>query len=86
MDTRALFVAAGEALFRESWKGPLAAALSVSERRLRRWMQTGDIPPGVWKELHQMLIDRHAELRRCETLAMQIASLVRAQVDPPPEH
>jgi hypothetical protein len=85
MDTRALFVAVVEARFRESWKGPLADALSISERRLRRWTQTGETPSGVWKELHQMLTDRHAELRHCETLAMQVASLVRAQVDPPPE-
>ena len=85
METRAQFAAVGAALFRASWKGPLAVALSISERRLRRWMQMGEIPPGVWKEPHHMLTDRHAELRRCETLAMQVASLVRAQVDPPPE-
>ena len=51
---------AGEALFGEQWKSPLARALGVSgSRQMRQWM-AGErlIPPDIWPELRRLLIER----------------------------
>ena len=53
----------GEALYGPSWRGAVALALDVGERRVRRWAagQNG-IPPGVWGDLAGLLEARRAEL------------------------
>lgn len=58
MDDRTLLVAIGEALYGQSWKTELAADLKVDDRSLRRWIQTGEVPLGVWRDLIALLADR----------------------------
>lgn len=42
----------GEALFGAHWRTPLAVALDVNERTVRRWVsEEVKIPLGVWKEI-----------------------------------
>jgi hypothetical protein len=58
MDDRTLLAAIGEALYRQSWKTELAGDLNVDDRSLRRWIQTGEVPEGVWRDLIVLLADR----------------------------
>lgn len=58
MDDRTLLAAIGEALYGQSWKTELAGDLKVDDRSLRRWIQTGDVPVGVWRDLIVLLTDR----------------------------
>lgn len=58
MDDRTLLAAIGEALYGPSWKMELAAALRVDDRSLRRWLQTGEVPLGVWRDLVVLLAAR----------------------------
>ncbi len=41
----------GEAAWGPSWQTPMAAALGVSDRTVRRWASAGDVPDGVWADL-----------------------------------
>lgn len=49
---------AGTALYGERWRQPLASALSVSERTVRRWA-AGEwpVPAKVWGELRTLLTE-----------------------------
>jgi hypothetical protein len=58
MDDRTLLVEIGEALYGRNWKTELAADLKVDDRSLRRWIQTGEVPTGVWRDLIVLLADR----------------------------
>lgn len=62
-----LFPEIGQSLFGPEWIAPLAGALGVSERTVRRWAgDPGAIPRGVWGDLARMLrfeIDRLGDLR-----------------------
>jgi hypothetical protein len=58
MDDRTLLAAIGEALYGQSWKVALAGDLKVDDRSLRRWIQTGEVPDGVWRDLIVLLADR----------------------------
>ena len=75
MDERALLEEAGTALFGADWKPALRDALNVDSRSLRSWLQTGTIPTGVWREIHDLLAQR-AELARtlCERISTRTAS------------
>lgn len=55
----------GEALYGERWQTPLANALGVADRTVRRWV-AGDsaIPDGVRDDLAALLANRATELRR----------------------
>lgn len=55
----------GRLLFGDHWRTPLAEALEVNERTLRRWVN-GEFrpPPGVYIELRKMMLDRGLELAR----------------------
>jgi len=58
MDDRTLLAAIGEALYGQSWKTELAGDLKIDDRSLRRWIQTGEVPEGVWRDLIVVLADR----------------------------
>lgn len=58
MDDRTLLAAIGEALYGQSWKTELARDLKVDDRSLRRWIQTGEVPTGVWRDLTVLIADR----------------------------
>ena len=62
MTDSALLGALGAALYGEHWKNPLANALGVSDRTLRRWLQTEAVPPGVWAEIAELAAEREAQL------------------------
>jgi len=62
MDDRGLLAAIGEALYGERWKTELANDLKIDDRSLRRWIQTSEIPPGVWRELAELLEARRADI------------------------
>lgn len=69
MDDRALLEAAGEALFPARWKVELARALGVDDRSLRRWLQTGVIPQGVWQDILGLARQRQGALHAlCEQI------------------
>jgi hypothetical protein len=51
---------AGEVLFGERWQAPLAGALGVSERTMRRWVAgTSPVPDGVWADIVDLIVERH---------------------------
>ena len=61
---------AGRALFGSAWQKPMAGALDVNERTVRRW-HAGDsnVPSGVWPELKELLGKHAAEcVRLCKHL------------------
>lgn len=58
MDDRTLLVAIGEALYGHHWQTSLSAKLDVSERTMRRWIASGEVPTGVWRDLVVSLADR----------------------------
>ena len=58
MDDRTLLAAIGEALYGQSWKVELSGDLNVDDRSLRRWIQTGKVPDGVWRDLIDLLANR----------------------------
>lgn len=58
MEDRTLLAAIGEALYGQSWKTELARDLKVDDRSLRRWIQTGEVPIGVWRDLSVLIADR----------------------------
>lgn len=64
MDDRTLLFEIGEALYGENWKTQVAGELSIDDRSLRRWIQTGEVPPGVWRELRTLLARRKAAISR----------------------
>lgn len=72
--TRDEFVSAGQALFGESWIGPLASASGIDRRSIAR-MASGalEVPAGLAEPLRRaalligdlrMVIDRHAPIDR----------------------
>lgn len=57
---KALLRLAGEILFGQRWQVPLAGALGVSERTMRRWVAgTAPMPDGVWNEIVGLIVERH---------------------------
>lgn len=60
----------GQALFGPSWQKPLAKALGVNVRTVRRWSNSDfDIPDGVWRDLAVLCWGRADKL---ETLALKL--------------
>ena len=56
--------AAGLALFGEHWINPLATALGVQERTMRREWLSGRarVPEGVWRDLATIVAAKHDAL------------------------
>ena len=59
---RRLLMRIGEALYGERWKQHLSITLNVDDRALRRWIATGQIPPGVWLELVALLTEQRRRI------------------------
>ena len=60
-----LLIEAAEALFGSNYRGPLAEALGVHERSLRRWLGgEAEIPAGVWRDLERLMVERRRGLDR----------------------
>lgn len=60
---RALVAQAGAALFGPRWPTPLAAALNLNERTVRRWNDPGSRsrpPESVMPQLIELLLERKA--------------------------
>ncbi|EPY03503.1 hypothetical protein K678_00290 [Magnetospirillum fulvum MGU-K5] len=58
-DPAALIAAVGQSLFGTHWQTDMAAALSVSDRTVRRWAAGTDAPrAGVWTDLHRLCLER----------------------------
>jgi hypothetical protein len=70
MTEREVLAEIGEALYGPSWKLPMASDLEVDDRSLRRWIQTGQIPKGVWKELAESLNKKNSEIKKLMTAAI----------------
>jgi hypothetical protein len=58
-----LLVRCGRALFGDRWQTPLAEALGVNDRTMRRWV-SGDaaIRTGIGTDLHRLLLERNLEI------------------------
>lgn len=55
---------AGRALYGSAWQTPMAEALSVADRTVRRWYAgESRIPPGIWPELRKMLVSHSQTCR-----------------------
>jgi hypothetical protein len=52
----------GEALFGPRWQTPLAEAMGVSDRTVRRWVAGQTVPPGAWAEIGELCRSRGAAL------------------------
>ena len=60
-----LLIEVAEALFGPSYRVPLAEALGVHERTLRRWLSgETEVPVGVWHDLRRLAEERHERLDR----------------------
>lgn len=67
MTTPTLLREAGEALYGDRWRVPLAGALDVNERTVRRWeVEQSPIPDGVWIELKSLLAAHGKRVRDLE--------------------
>lgn len=56
---------AGEALYGPQWQTPLALALGVADRTVRRWAADEfTIPAGIWPELAKLCRSRGRALER----------------------
>lgn len=62
MTDRSLLQRCGEALYGPRWQSEIARDLKVSDRTVRRWVASGDVPDGVYLELLSMCQERAAEL------------------------
>ena len=65
MRTASLLNDVGTALYGPRWFSPLAEALGVNNRSIRRWV-TGECEPspGVWRDLEGVIEDRVKDLDR----------------------
>ena len=66
----------GEAIWGAEWVGPMAAALRVAPRTVRRWAaDQQDIPPNVPSELIAICRDRRGELAETIDLLEAVSGL-----------
>ena len=69
---------AGEALYGNQWQTPLAQALGVSDRTMRRWVSgTASIPDDVLADIEQVARQRVADIYAfmAEVTAIQAARI-----------
>lgn len=70
-----LLIETGEALYGPRWQSDLARDLGVSDRTMRRWVAGGDNPkPGVYVDLHRLVVERQALLDRVERRLKEVGS------------
>lgn len=60
---RELIERAGLALYGNDWRRELPRALDIGDRNFRRFLARDEVPPGVLRDLHALLLDHIAELR-----------------------
>lgn len=82
-----LLAAAGRALFGAEWQQPLARAVSVNPRTMRRWV-AGDIAisDGVLRDLVAMVEDMperaRSEAKERTATATKVIQMLRAAIPP----
>lgn len=83
----AILAHAGEVLYGENWRMPLARALGVNDDTIRRWMQgvtVLQITHAVFGKLDALLERRQEEIAdELTTVRMQIGATIRATVGRP---
>lgn len=58
----------GEALFGPQWQTPLAKALWVGDRTMRRWAaEDGETPDGAVDDIRRLCMDRATDLLKIAT-------------------
>lgn len=65
MTPSAMLASAGAALYGPRWRKPLAAALDVDERQIRRWLANrGRLSPehGIFADILSLLSERQIEI------------------------
>jgi hypothetical protein len=69
MTDAGLLAACGVALIGENWVNPLATALGVQERTMRREWLSGRarVPQGVWRDLATIVAAKHDALELVST-------------------
>lgn len=66
--TAEFLIAVGVALYGSAWHAPLAAALKVTPRTMRRWANDdADIPSTVGKDLDELCSARIGEILLVQT-------------------
>lgn len=62
----------GRALYGRQWRGPLAEALNVNERTVRRWANGEfEINQHVWSDIMIILNDRESSLAKAKAFVDQ---------------
>jgi hypothetical protein len=75
LETLATF---GETMYGRDWQSPMARALGVADRTIRRWV-AGDtsIDPSIWADLPELCAERakhfEEQARACKSLASRCA-------------
>jgi hypothetical protein len=74
-EARQVLTACGEALYGSRWQTELSQNLDVDDRTIRRWV-AGDspVPPGVFVDLHRLLLERAAEIDDLLPLLLRVAA------------
>ena len=63
LEALTLFARIGRAFFGSHWQSDLARTIAVNLRTVRRWgAEQEEPPPGVWRELEEIAVERGAEL------------------------
>jgi hypothetical protein len=86
MTAAELFTAACRALWGDRFKAPAAATLEVSVDRVDDWSKGRGHPPpdGVWRELYDLLLARHAETANvAETFRREMPAAFMGHPFPP---
>jgi hypothetical protein len=63
LENLTLFARIGRAFFGPHWQSDLARTIAVNPRTVRRWgAGQEEPPPGVWRELEEIAVERGAKL------------------------
>jgi len=68
----------GQALFGERWQTPMARALDVADRTVRRWLAGDDAPsPGIAADLLKIARGRSGEINKAVALLERLCAAAR---------
>jgi DNA-binding transcriptional regulator YiaG len=68
----------GEALFGERWQTPLARAVDVADRTVRRWLAGDDAPPpGIAADLLKIARRRSGDVNKAVALLERLCAAAR---------